>query len=197
MWWSRPRATSVLLGVVLALAGWEFGSGVFIYAKAHVGQWLIGRAWASSLHTQQPVKPWAWADTVPIGRLVVKELGVDQYVLSGASGRTLAFGPGHYSGTVYPGDQGKAVLAGHRDTHFRFLNDLQVGQVLAFQNRTGAWHHFVVEQMVVMDVHEEQLRLEAETHGLVLITCYPVHAIVPGGPLRYLVYATQRERSAS
>jgi len=178
--------------VVLGGAASEFGWGAYIYAKAQVGQWLIARAWATSLQTHKPVKPWAWADTFPIGRLVVKELGVDQYVLSGASGRTLAFGPGHYAGTVDPGDKGRAVFAGHRDTHFLFLKDVQVGQVIDFQERTGTWQHFVVEAMVIMDVNDEQLLLEAETPELALITCYPFHSIVPGGPLRYIVYATQQ-----
>ena len=197
MRWIRSHAITALLCVMLGLAGWEFGSGVYMYAKAQVGQWLIAQAWESSLKTHKPVKPWAWADTFPIGRLVVKELGVDQYVLSGASGRTLAFGPGHYAGTVDPGDKGRAVIAGHRDTHFLFLKNVQEGQAIAYQDRTGTWQHFVVEHMVVMDVNDEQLVLEAETPALALVTCYPFHSIVPGGPLRYIVYATQRDSSAS
>ncbi len=193
----RSRATTAILCVMLGIAAWEFGSGAYIYAKAQVGQWLIARAWESSLRTHRPVKPWAWADTYPIGRLVVKELGVDQYVLSGASGRTLAFGPGHYAGTVDPGNKGRAVIAGHRDIHFLFLKDVQVGQAIAYQDRTGTWQHFLVEHMVVMDVNEEQLLLDAETPALALITCYPFHSIVPGGPLRYIVYAIQRDGVAS
>jgi len=189
----KSKFLHITLCVVLGIAGWEFGSGAYIYAKAQVGQWLIAQAWESSLKTHKPVKPWAWADTFPIGRLVVKELGVDQYVLAGASGRTLAFGPGHYAGTVDPGDRGRAVIAGHRDTHFLFLKDVQAGQAIAFQDRTGTWQHFVVEHMVVMDVNEEQLLLDAETPALALITCYPFHSIVPGGPLRYIVYAAQHD----
>ena len=123
----------------------------------------------------------------------MKELGVDQYVLSGASGRTLAFGPGHYAGTVAPGDRGRAVIAGHRDTHFLFLKNVQERQAIAYQDRTGTWQHFVVEHMAVMDVNEEQLLLEAETPALALITCYPFHSIVPGGPLRYIVHAAQHD----
>ncbi len=197
MRWVRSRATTIILCVVLVVAAWEFGSGAYIYAKAQVGQRLIAQAWESSLRTHRPVKPWAWADTFPVGRLVVKELGVDQYVLSGASGRTLAFGPGHYAGTVNPGDNGRAVIAGHRDTHFLFLKDVRVGQTIAFQNRTGTWKHFVVEHLAVMDVNDEQLMLQAETPALALITCYPFHSLVPGGPLRYIVYAAKHDSLAS
>ena len=142
MRWLRSRTATAILCVVLGVAVWEFGSGAYIYAKAQVGQWLIARAWETSLQTHKPVKPWTWADTFPIGRLVVKELGVDQYVLSGASGRTLAFGPGHYAGTVSPGKKGRAVIAGHRDTHFLFLKNVHVGQAIAFQYRTETWQHF-------------------------------------------------------
>ena len=74
---------------------------------------------------------------------------------------------------------------------------MQVGQAINFQDRTGTWQHFVVEHMVVMDVRYERLLLEAETPTLALITCYPFHSIVPGGPLRYIVYATQRDGAVS
>ncbi len=45
--------------------------------------------------TGAPVKPWPWADTHPVARLIAPAQDADVLVLAGASGRTLAFGPGH------------------------------------------------------------------------------------------------------
>ena len=192
MQWMRTHYKTLLLFGVLVVAGWELASGMYIYAKAQVGQWLIAQAWEQSLVQHEPVKPWSWADTHPIGRLVVKDLGIDQYVLAGASGRTLGFGPGHHDESVYPGEQGKAILAGHRDTHFAFLKELKPRQELAFQDREGTWHQFEVAHTMIMNDQEQHLMLDGETPALVLVTCYPFHAIVPGGPMRYVVLANAK-----
>ena len=71
-------------------------------------------------------------------RLEAPDLGVRQIVLAGASGRTLAFGPGHMDGTAAPGASGHAVISGHRDTHFRFLQDLATGDALRVKLGSGA-----------------------------------------------------------
>ena len=179
--------------MVLVGAVWELGSGWYIYAKAEIGQWLIARAWELSLERQEPVKPWSWADTHPVGRLRVPGLGIDQYVLAGATGRTMAFGPGHHDESVYPGEPGDSVLLGHRDTHFAFLGKLEPGDGLQFQDETGTWHAFEVETAVIMNDQEEKLLLGGEKPRVFLVTCYPFHAIVPGGPLRYVVEAKERK----
>ena len=188
----KSKFLHITLCVVLGLAGWEFGTGVYIYAKAQVGQWLIAQAWESSLRTHRPVKPWAWADTFPVGRLVVKKLGVDQYVLSGASGRTLAFGPGHLHGTPLPGHFGNAVIAGHRDTHFSFLRDLRVGDLLEIETDRGQRRRFEVVESTIVHENDPAPLQWSPTAALTLVTCYPFDTPVPGGPLRYVVRAEGR-----
>lgn len=187
-----PKYKTLLFFGVLLVSVWELSSGFYIYAKAQVGQWLIAEAWEQSLGQPGPLKPWSWADTFPVGRLVVPELGIDEYVLAGANGRTLAFGPGHYDESVYPGELGNAVLAGHRDTHFAFLKDLQPGHGLEVQDRTGTWHQFEVDHTAIMNEKEERLVLDGKNSALVLVTCYPFHSIVPGGPWRYVVVANAK-----
>ena len=41
--------------------------------------------------------------------------------------RDLKRGPGHLIGTAMPGQDGNCVIAGHRDTHFRVLKNIQKG----------------------------------------------------------------------
>ena len=60
---------------------------------------------------------------------------VDELVLAGASGRTLAWGPGHLDGSAPPGAAGNAVLSAHRDTHFRFLQRVVPGDPLVDRAR--------------------------------------------------------------
>lgn len=184
-----------VLGLALVLIGlWQTGSGAWIYMKAHLAQVLLQRAWAGTLAGQQNVKPWPWADTWPIARLVVPSLGVDQIVLEGAYGRTLAFGPGHVESTGPLERSDSIILTGHRDTHFRFLGKLQAGEAILLQARTGRWHRFAVGDRQIVDSRAATISTQEDKRRLILVTCYPFHAIVAGGPLRYMVIAETVEK---
>lgn len=182
------RLTRVALAIALgfALAGAAvLGKGLYIHAKAMLAQVLIHQAWSQRLAGEAAPKPWPWADTHPVARLTVPRLGVDQIVLAGASGRTLAFGPAEVDGV---GLADTTVLSGHRDTHFAFLRDLKPGDELGLQGADGATQRYSVTSGVV--AHESQVRLaEPDAPTLVLTTCWPFDAIDPGTPWRYLVTA--------
>ncbi len=178
--------------IVLPLCGmWQIGSASYIHAKAILAQVLLETAWDKTIHGQQEVKPWSWADTWPISRLNVPGLGIDRIVLAGASGSSLAFGPGHLFGSSLPGQQGNTVIAGHRDTHFRFLQDIQRGDLIQMQLLTGETIQYEVTETIIADEKETEYIANTSENTLTLITCYPFNAIRPGGPLRYLVIAKQ------
>ena len=111
----------------LALILWGMGQmtrAAYIHSKASLAQVLIRRAWAKASKKGDLPKPWPWADTAPVARLISRTHDVDLVVLAGSSGRTLAFGPGHITGTALPGSHGNSAIGGHRDTHFHFLRDV-------------------------------------------------------------------------
>jgi sortase A len=193
---SKTKVIALLVPALVLLGLWQTGGGVWIYMKAHLAQVLLQRAWASTLAGQQDVKPWPWADTWPIARLIVPGLGIDQIVLEGAYGRTLAFGPGHVESTGPLEGSGNIILTGHRDTHFRFLEKIQTGETILLQGRTGAWHRLTVQDRQVVDSHTASIPTHEDKTQLILVTCYPFDAIVPGGPLRYMVIAEIVERMA-
>lgn len=179
-----------LLLVLVALVGmWKFGSGFYIHAKAELAQYLLERAWEGAGASDGEVKPWPWADTYPVARLRVPGQGVDQVVLAGISGRTLAFGPGYMLASAAPGAGGSTVLSGHRDTHFRFLEYLKPGDLLSLETADGSISDFVVADATVTDVRSSNLKLDFREPSLVLVTCYPFGVLAPAGPLRYVVTA--------
>ncbi len=184
--------------IVLPLCGmWQIGSASYIHAKAILAQVLLETAWDKTVHGQQEVKPWPWADTWPISRLDVPGLGVDRIVLAGASGSSLAFGPGHLFGSSLPGQKGNTVIAGHRDTHFRFLKDIQRGEIIRLQSLTGETIKYEVSETIIVDEKQAEYLANTSENTLTLITCYPFDAIRPGGPLRYLVIAKQQSPDIS
>jgi sortase A len=175
---------------LLALGGvLSFAGGAYIYAKAQLAQWMLHAAWAETQRTGAPVKPWPWADTHPVARLLAPGQDADVLVLAGASGRTLAFGPGHLDGSAMPGDPGNAVITAHRDTHFRFLRAIHPGDELVVERAGGGSRHFRIRGAYVADYRELELPRDTAVPTLTLVTCYPFDALNPGGPLRYVVVA--------
>jgi sortase A len=113
----------------------------------------------------------------------------DVLVLAGASGRTLAFGPGHLDGSATPGDPGNAVITAHRDTHFRFLRNVALGDDVVVERADGGRRHFRIKATYVTDHRALNLPRDPERPTLTLVTCYPFETLNPGGPLRYVVVA--------
>jgi sortase A len=134
-------------------------------------------------------RPWPWADFVPLARLRAPRLEASAIVVSSATGEALAFAPGHLSGSAAPGAPGNVVLAGHRDTHFRFLREIRPGDELVLETPAGAHADYRVAWAGI--VHERDTAFLAEQGAdlLTLVTCWPFDAIRPGGPWRYVVVA--------
>jgi sortase A len=183
------RAARLAFAGLLVVAVACLAAGGKIYVKAWLAQRLLQRAWAETRAGAAPVKPWPWADTWPVARLVVPGHGVDLIVLADASGHSLAFGPGHVAGSAPPGAPGHTVLSGHRDTQFRFLKDLALGDEIRLETPGGATRVYAVTGIFVVDASHPGAAPEVDTPRLTLVTCYPFDAILPGGALRYLVEA--------
>ncbi len=177
--------------VVLVAVGaglWQTGSGAWIHAKARLAQWLLVQAWERTLAGETAVRPWPWADTWPVGRLRIPAHSLDVIVLQGDSGRSLAFGPGLAAGSARPGRPGTTLISAHRDTHFRALADIRSGDAIDFETADGLSTYRVTGAAVINSEHTEIANNPLQNE-LILSTCYPFDAPIPGGPLRYMVYA--------
>ena len=179
-----------LAAVAFSISLWQLGQGSYIQAKAWLAQVLIKQAWARTLEGEAQARPWPWADTWPVARLTVPGRDIERYVLAGANGRTIAFGPGHVFGTPLPGETGNSVIGAHRDTHFAFLRELQPGEEIVVQKSVSVTRRYRVAGAGIVDKSETRVLVQApgETR-LTLITCYPFDALRAGGPLRYVVTA--------
>jgi sortase A len=172
-----------LLGLML------FGQGAYIHAKALVAQVLLERAFEHTIATGHPTKPWSWADTWPVARIEVKRIGASAIVLSGSNGQALAFGPGHVERTPDAGERGVAVYAAHRDTHFRFLKDVAVGDEIDVTRGDGRMFRYRADGSSVVRFDASGIDPLADGYQLVLSTCWPFDALT-SGPDRYLLHAT-------
>jgi sortase A len=166
-------------------AGW-------INVKAQAAQVLISAAWQRERGpSSRAAAPWPWADTWPIAKLTWGEgrAAPTLMVLEGSSGRNLAFGPVHDPASVSPGSVGNSVIEGHRDTHFKILREARPGDSFTVETVEGLATRFVVTEVRVVDSGRARILLDADVPRLTLVTCYPFDAVIPGGPLRWVVTA--------
>lgn len=176
--------TTLLVGGVLLLS-----QGFYMNAKAKLSQILIETSWQQRAAGSPPPKPWWWADTKAVAQLVIPRLNKTLYVMQDDSGESLAFGPGHMNASAPLASNGHVMIAGHRDSHFEFLRNLNVGDEINTTKFNLSSKRYKVDNIYVIDSSKHDLQLYA--HGqLTLITCYPFDDFVPGGPLRLVVDAT-------
>jgi len=184
-----PRRLTALIVCLLTIGLWQLGEGSWIYAKAGLAQHLLQRAWSRTLAGETTSKPWPWADTWPVARLIVPSQHIDQIVLEGAYGRTLAFGPGHVESAGPIGASDTVILTGHRDTHFRFLKRLQQHDVIELETPTGIQRRYRVKETRIADSRSASIEIEQDRSQLMLVTCYPFDSPMPETLWRYVVIA--------
>ena len=178
-------AALVAAGLILT------STALWIPVKARLAQWLLADAWAESLDSGTAVKPWPWADHWPVARLSVPDMDIDQIVLAGDSGSSLAFGPGENM-QAHAMTHAARIISGHRDTHFGFLRNIQPGQTLMLSDHNGHVT-YQVDQIQVVDSAVTRLTPTAFPDGLILVTCYPFDALTAGGTQRLVVMASAVE----
>ena len=180
----------LFLALILLLGSCYFGYNYFkIEIKSRVAQVLMQYAWHKSIKTGLDQKPWKSFDGVPIFRLRIKEHNVDQIVLSGNWGQSLAFGPAFHQESNLPGDGGATILSSHRDSHGIFIKNLQKGNVIEIQDRSKQWHTYIVENFNIININRDKIIKTGSKEALLIVTCYPFDALRAGTPLRYIVFA--------
>jgi sortase A len=178
------RKQHLLLACLLIASISLIGNGVYIKAKAKVAGWMIANTWETRPKDGVPQKPWPWADTHVVARIHIPRLGISQYVMQDASGESLAFGPG----AVLPLKESRYhFIAGHRDTHFHYLDKLILGDTVEVEIYDGHQYQYQITQTNVVDTRQGAFSIDEQSKGISLMTCWPMDSLVPGGPLRYVV----------
>jgi len=119
--------------------------------------------------------------------LRITSIQLEVPVLNGTDTLSLNRGVGWIRGTAQPGQFGNIGLAGHRDSFFRRLKDLRVGEraELVTHDRTDT---FVIDNIRVVNPQDVSVLRPGEP-ALTLVTCYPFY-FVGSAPQRYIVHAS-------
>lgn len=122
-----------------------------------------------------------------VGRLEIPRLNLSTVVFEGADEDVLERGAGHLPGSAQPGDRGNTVVAAHRDTFFRPLRDVRIGDVIKIHTQPKD-SVYIVESARVVGPDEVDVMKPTSRPALTLITCYPFRYIGPA-PERFVVRA--------
>lgn len=125
----------------------------------------------------------------PIGRIEIPRLKISGVVRHGADTNTLKRAVGHVPYTAFPGEVGNVGLAAHRDTHFRNLRNVRIGDVIDLVTPDGTYQYSVEATKIVMPKNVEVLD-PTPNPTLTLVTCYPFN-YVGSAPKRFIVRAKQ------
>jgi len=119
--------------------------------------------------------------------LRIESAGMEVPVFETTSKSALDKGAGHVEGSIEPGGSGNIAIAGHRDTFFRGLKDVQVGAEIEMATPQGS-RVFRVSELKIVDPLDVSVLDPTEDTVLTLITCYPFYYVGPA-PDRYIVRA--------
>lgn len=122
-----------------------------------------------------------------IGRVEIKKIGLSVPILSDIDTPSLLRGAGHVPGTATAGGLGTIALAGHRDTFFRPVRNIQKGMDVSITDAGGTFHYLVDSTEIVSPEQVEVLAIR-DRPELALVTCYPFNYI-GSAPRRFIVHA--------
>ena len=129
-----------------------------------------------------------------IAALSIPRIELSAMVLHGSDARTLQRGPGHLEQTAVPGDTGNIVIAGPRDSFFRPLRRIRLGDDIFLDTRDGRFRYRVTSVRVV-GPREVSVLAPTSEEVLTLITCYPFW-VLGYAPDRFIVRAARVEDGA-
>ena len=123
-----------------------------------------------------------------IGVLVFPKLNEKLPIIEGVDEDELVKGVGHYGGTAFPSEAGQIVLSGHRDTVFRRIGELEIGDELQVKMPYGNFT-YIIEKTEIVDADDlTVINPDHQGEMLTVTTCYPFR-YVGNAPDRYIIYA--------
>lgn len=128
-----------------------------------------------------------------VGVLQIPKLNSDLPIIEGTEEEELAEGVGHYAGTAYPLQNDQIVLSGHRDTVFRRMGELDIGDIMTVQLEYGDFDYEIVETKIVAADDLTIIVPTSPDEVLTVTTCYPFN-FVGYAPDRYIITALPVEK---
>lgn len=124
-----------------------------------------------------------------LGKLTIPKLDASIPIYHGTTEDEMKKGIGHVINSKLPGEDGNIVLSGHRDTVFRRLGDLEVGDSLYVENG-GQSYQYKIKRIRIVSADDTTVLVPKPKETLTVTTCYPFR-FIGRAPERYVLEAVR------
>ncbi|OLS41492.1 class D sortase [Bacillus sp. MRMR6] len=173
--------------IIFAIGAWQIiDTKLQSNASLKEAKELVGKVQSDPKPASAEKDKPKFGDTV--GLLTIPKIKAELAIVEGTDPNDLAKGVGHYTGSYFPGENGQIVLSGHRDTVFRRLGELKIGDKFEIQMPDGVYTYEISHTKIVEADDRTIITLQDEEEELIVTTCYPF-SYVGDAPQRYIIYA--------
>ena len=123
----------------------------------------------------------------PLGVLVISDLNIEVPIYNGTEEHILDRGAGRIKGMAKMNENGNLGISAHRDSFFRGLKDIALGDVVLVQSAYGV-EKYEVTNINIVPKEDVSVLAPVDHKTLTLVTCYPFYH-VGAAPQRFIVTA--------
>lgn len=123
----------------------------------------------------------------PLGLLVISDLNIEVPIYNGTEEHILDRGAGRIKGMAKMNENGNLGISAHRDSFFRGLKDIELGDEVLVQSAFGM-EKYAVTDINIVPKADVSVLAPVDQKTLTLVTCYPFYH-VGVAPQRFIVTA--------
>lgn len=123
----------------------------------------------------------------PLGLLIIRDLNIEVPIYNGTEEHILDRGAGRIKGMARMNEDGNLGISAHRDSFFRGLKDIEMGDEVLVQSAHGVVK-YAVSNIRIVPKDDVSVLAPVKTKTLTLVTCYPFYH-VGAAPERMIVTA--------
>ncbi len=180
----------IVLGIIIiSFAGWELTKQTFLLTKTMATNYKpdMPQRKFTVENKDKKMQIHRFASGEVMGEVIIPSISLKYPLIHGTLDEHLAKGIGHYAGSVYPGEGGNVIISGHRDTVFRNLGDLKMGDTITINTSYGSYTYKASSTRIV-DKNDRTVIVPSDKEMLTMTTCYPF-SYIGSAPKRYIVIA--------
>lgn len=180
----------IVLGIIIiSFAGWELTKQTFLLTKTMATNYKpdMSQRKFTVENKDKKIQIHRFASGEVMGEVIIPSISLKYPLIHGTLDEHLAKGIGHYAGSVYPGEGGNVIISGHRDTVFRNLGDLKIGDTITINTTYGSYTYKASSTRIV-DKNDRTVIVPSDKEMLTMTTCYPF-SYIGSAPKRYIVIA--------
>jgi sortase A len=180
----------IAVGVItISFAGWELTKQTFLLTKTMAKNYKpdMPQRKFTVESKDEKMQIHRFTSGEEMGEVVIPSISLKYPLIHGTLDEHLAKGIGHYAGSVYPGEGGNVVISGHRDTVFRKLGNVKIGDSININTSYGSYNYKATGTRIV-DKDDRTVIVPSNKEMLTITTCYPFN-FIGSAPKRYIVTA--------